>query len=617
MNWAVLTLIFSPLIGFLANSFWKWNKKTSSILGCGASFVSLLSSFYLFIFYFNQSKAQIVFLQSWLKWESLHIDFSFLIDPLSLIMILIITGIGFLIHLFSIDYMKNDSRIGRYFSYLNLFIFNMLILVLADNLLLMFVGWEGVGLCSYLLIGFWFDKKEKALAGMKAFIANRIGDAGFLIGIFLFFYLFGSLNFSALDQGVASSSSFLILLTCLFLFLGATGKSAQLPLYVWLPSAMAGPTPVSALIHAATMVTAGIYLIIRTKILWIASPLALHVVGVIGVLTALLGAYLACKVWDVKKILAYSTMSQLGYMFLALGVGAFSTSLFHLLTHAFFKACLFLSAGSLIHGLNGEQDIRKMGGLSKKMPYTYISFLIGALALIGIPPLSGFFSKDEILYHSFHNGYYLLWALALIGAGLTAFYTTKTLYFIFWKSPQSSHDKAHEGGWMMRIPLLVLAFFSLIAGWINWPHFLPKIGLPHQWLGGHWLQEIKEGHEASIWTELILAVGSSVFVISVSLISYSFLIRNKKIKFLSQIFQWNWSLDMFYQKYFIRSLKRFSEELMESFEVSFLQKGIYNLGQYFLTLRKVFVSLQNGHLQNYLLFMVCGFLIFILVTLFR
>ena len=615
MSTALLILVFSPLVGFLLNAFFRWNRCVSSIIGCSSVLISFISSIYLFVSYWNDPQASVVSLFPWIHWESLKVNFSFLIDPLSLIMILVITGVGFLIHLFSSEYMKNDSRIGSYFSYLNLFIFNMLVLVLSENLLLMFVGWEGVGLCSYLLIGFWFDKKEKALAGMKAFIANRIGDVGFLIGMFLYFSLFGSLSFLALPSHEVLPSS--VLAVCLCLFLGAVGKSAQLPLYVWLPSAMAGPTPVSALIHAATMVTAGIYLVIRTQVLWLSSETALYVVGAVGGLTALLGAYLACKAWDVKKVLAYSTMSQLGYMFLALGVGAFSTALFHLVTHAFFKACLFLSAGSLIHGLQGEQDIRNMGaGLRQKMPYTFISFLIGALALMGLPPLSGFFSKDEILYQAFHNGFYLFWAGAVIGAGLTAFYTAKTLYYIFWKPSQKSLDQAHEGSWMMKIPLVGLAFFSVIAGGIHWPYFLPQIGLPHQWLGS-WLKGEQEVHEGSVLQELALAVGSSGFVILVILVSGFCLIRNKKVQILSSVFQWNWSLDAFYDKYFVQGVYQLSKGLMFYFETSFLQRGIQLLQPFFLNLRKTLTTLQSGSVQHYLLFMVCGFLVFVLVSLLR
>ena len=607
MMLAVCILLISPFIGFLANSFIRWNKHLTVWLGCTASFIPFVSALYLFFTYSGQ--AQEVFLAPWIYLNQLEVDFSVLLDSLSLTMTLIITGVSFLIHIFSVEYMWNDKRIGRYFSYLNLFLFNMLILVLANNLLLLFVGWEGVGLCSYLLIGFWFTKREKAIAGMKAFIVNRIGDAFFLACLFLCFALFGSLDFSNLI-GASSAPAGWMLCLCLLMFMGAAGKSAQLPLYVWLPSAMAGPTPVSALIHAATMVTAGVYLIIRTSSLWLASPLALNILAVMGVLTAFLGAYLACKNWDIKKILAYSTISQLGYMFLALGVGAFSSALFHLMTHAFFKACLFLSAGSLIHGLNGEQDIRNMGELRKKMPYTFISFLIGSLALMGLPFLSGFFSKDEILYHTFHNGHYILWFIAFLGAGLTAFYTTRTLYYVFWKPASQDHSKAHEGSWMMNVPLCVLAVLSIVAGVLNWPHFMPHI------IPGNLLNHFVDPNyqvSGDILTEILLAIISVLFVVTVAGFTVYFLKKGRLTN--PWIFKINWSLDQFYQTYLAESTMNLSTTLFRVVETDFIQKGIRLSRQYLLPLQKGFY--QSGVLGHYVLFMSIGLLIFILVTLFR
>ena len=614
MTALLILIITPPLLGFLFHTFKQWNLKWSAWVSCSSVFISFISSLILFISYLKEPKAQIISLGSWLDWNVLQVDFSFVLDFLSLTMITMITGVGFLIHLFSIEYMKNDSRVGRYFSYLNLFVFSMLVLILSNNLLWMFVGWEGVGLCSYLLIGFWFEHKEKARAGMKAFIANRIGDAGFLIGLFLFFGLFGNLNFDSIDSSTVSSlPTFLVTLTCLFLFIGATGKSAQLPLYVWLPSAMAGPTPVSALIHAATMVTAGVYLILRTQVLWMGSSVALHVVGGIGALTALLGSYLALRVWDVKKILAYSTMSQLGYMFLALGVGAFASSFFHLLTHAFFKALLFLSAGSLIHGLRHEQDIRNMGGdLRKKMKITFISFLIGGGALMGLFPLSGFFSKDEILYNAFHNGFYHLWGMALLGVVFTTIYTTRTIYYIFFKSPQKSLE-AHEGNMWIKFPLILLSFLSVFSGVLNWPHFLP--GKPHQWLTHGLYSSVKEHSLKEIQLEIILALISSILVLSVLSLSVYYLIRNKNIKAFSWILKGKGSLDLFYEKYFVQGIRISSQKLVDYFEISLLQGLIHLMVKYISILRNFIVSLQNGHIQNYLVFMVYGFLIFILVIL--
>ncbi len=607
MTFAVCILLASPLIGFLANSFIRWSKCVSAWIGCTAGFISFASALYLFFSY--SGSAQEVLLAPWITLNQLKVNFSFLVDALSLTMILIITGVGFLIHIFSVEYMQNDDRMGRYFSYLNLFLFNMLVLVLADNLLLLFVGWEGVGLCSYLLIGFWFTKKEKAIAGMKAFIVNRIGDAFFLACLFLCFSLFGSLDFSHLTNA-ESAPPLSLLALCLLMFMGAAGKSAQIPLYVWLPSAMAGPTPVSALIHAATMVTAGVYLIIRTSSLWLAVPLALNILAVMGVLTAFLGAFLACKNWDIKKILAYSTISQLGYMFLALGVGAFPSALFHLTTHAFFKACLFLSAGSLIHGLGGEQDIRKMGQLRKKMPYTFVSFLIGALALMGLPFLSGFFSKDEILYHAFYEGHILLWLTAFLGAGLTAFYTTRTLYYIFWKPSSQDHSKAHEGGWMMNAPLCVLAFLSLTAGLLNWPHFMPHI-IPEHLLSRFVNPNYTFSGELS--SEIMLAAASVLFSTAVAAGTVYFL--RKGLLSHPRIFKINWSLDQFYQTYFAEGAMNLSASLFRSVETDFIQRGIRLSKQYLLPLKKGFY--QSGVLGHYILFMGIGLFIFILAAIFR
>jgi len=611
----LLLLLISPLVGFLFHTFKRWNLKWSALFNCSSIFISFISSVYLLIQYLIHPQAQTISIGPWLNWDGLQVYFSFMLDFLSLTMVVMVTGVSFLIHLFSVEYMKKDPRVGRYFSYLNLFVLSMLLLILSDNLLLMFVGWEGVGLCSYLLIGFWFEQREKARAGMKAFIVNRVGDAGFLIGLFLFFFLFGSLNFEAIDSQIISSQSpLLVTLTGLFLFIGAIGKSAQLPLYVWLPSAMAGPTPVSALIHAATMVTAGVYLIIRTQELWTIS--ALHLVGIIGALTALLGAYLACRVWDIKKILAYSTMSQLGYMFLALGVGAFTSAFFHLLTHAFFKALLFLSAGSLIHGLHHEQDIRNMGSaLRKKMPLTFVSFLIGGLALIGMFPLSGFFSKDEILYFSFKGGFYHLWGVALLGIVLTTFYTTKMIYYVFLRPSSSSFQNVQEGTAWMKIPLVTLSVLSVFSGLLNWPHFLPQIGIPHQWLA-HNLYHKEGSHLAvNIQLEVILALISLALVISVCGISLFFLTRNKKIKILQSIFNWTGSLDLFYEKYFVESVQVSSKRLAQYFEENILQKGIRLLIQYLVYLRNFVTSLQDGRIQSYLMFMVYGFLIFIFVII--
>ncbi len=409
---------------------------------------------------------------AWISAGTLHIDFGFVFDQLSLTMLLIITGVGFLIHIYSVGYMAHEEGYWRYFAYLNLFLFFMTVLVLAGNALLMFVGWEGVGLASYLLIGFYFKRTSAADAGKKAFVVNRIGDFGFLIGIFLLLANFGTLSFSEIATKLAANPGWQGgVLTCiaLCLLLGATGKSAQLPLYVWLPDAMEGPTPVSALIHAATMVTAGVYMIARNHALFDRSPLALTVIAIVGTATALLAATIALVQTDIKRVLAYSTVSQLGYMFLGCGVAAYSAAVFHLMTHAFFKALLFLAAGSVIHGLGGEQDLRKMGGLRKKMPITFWTMTAAVFAIAGFFPFAGFFSKDAILYAAFLQGTNgkIFWAVGVFTALLTSFYMFRLWYLAFLGKPRSPELHPHESPWSMLGPLVILAALSVGGGWIG------------------------------------------------------------------------------------------------------------------------------------------------------
>jgi NADH-quinone oxidoreductase subunit L len=422
---------------------------------------------------------------TWINTSALHVTFTFVLDQLSLVMLLVVTGVGFLIHIYSAGYMKGDEGYARYFSYLNLFLFFMTTLVLAGNALLMFVGWEGVGLASYLLIGFWFQKKSAADAGKKAFVVNRIGDFGFLIGMFLLLANFGTLTFSEIAAKLSANPAWtggVLTVTALCLLLGATGKSAQLPLYIWLPDAMEGPTPVSALIHAATMVTAGVYMIARTHVLFDHSPFALSVVAIIGAATALFAATIGLVQNDIKRVLAYSTISQLGYMFLACGVAAYSAAIFHLVTHAFFKALLFLAAGSVIHGLGGEQDLRKMGGLRKKLPVTFWTMTAGVIAIAGIWPFAGFFSKDAILYAAFLQGTSgkVLWFVGLVTALLTAFYMFRLWYLTFWGESRSTEIHPHESPWSMLGPLVVLALLSVCGGWIGIERFgaflAPSVG---------------------------------------------------------------------------------------------------------------------------------------------
>jgi len=407
----------------------------------------------------------------WIDIGTLHIDFSFVLDELSLVMLLVVTGVGFLIHVYSVGYMKHEEGYARYFSYLNLFLFFMTVLVLAGNALLMFVGWEGVGLASYLLIGFYFQKTSAANAGKKAFIVNRIGDFGFLIGMFLLLANFGTLTFSEIAEKLAYPSwqGGVVTVIALCLLLGAAGKSAQLPLYIWLPDAMEGPTPVSALIHAATMVTAGVYMIARTHVLFDHSPFALGVVAVVGAATALFAATIGLVQNDIKRVLAYSTISQLGYMFLGCGVAAYSAAIFHLVTHAFFKALLFLAAGSVIHAIGGEQDLRKMGGLWKKLPVTFAVTTVGVLAIAGFPPFAGFFSKDAILYAAFAQGGSgrALWFVGLVTALLTSFYMFRLWYLTFLGKPRNEDVHPHESPFSMLAPLVILALLSICGGWIG------------------------------------------------------------------------------------------------------------------------------------------------------
>ncbi|MBM3327540.1 MAG: NADH-quinone oxidoreductase subunit L [Calditrichaeota bacterium] len=500
MSQNLYIILLLPLGGFLINGLFgrRLGDKTVGVLGAGvigAAFAVAIAAFVELLGMPHDSRIINPTYYVWLAAGELKIPFGLLLDPLSGVMILIVTGVSFLIHIYSIGYMHKDPGYPRYFAFLNLFVFFMLLLVLGDSYPLMFVGWEGVGLCSYLLIGFWFTDDVKATAGKKAFIVNRIGDFGFLIGVFLIFSVFGTLTFKGVAEGasVFNGTPALAFWMAFGLFVGATGKSAQIPLYVWLPDAMAGPTPVSALIHAATMVTAGVYMVARNAFLFALSPAALGVVAWIGVLTAIFAATIALVQNDIKKVLAYSTVSQLGYMFVGCGVGAFSAGISHLMTHAFFKALLFLGAGSVIHavhyahahsGYHGDpQDIRYMGGLRRRMPTTYWTFAAACLAIAGVPGLSGFFSKDEIIWKAFANGQPVVGVTALIAAGLTAFYMFRLLYMTFhgeWRGGKGQFEHIPESPKVMTLPLSILGVLSIIGGWVAIPHILG---------GGAWFEE--------------------------------------------------------------------------------------------------------------------------------
>ncbi len=472
LSWLIPLL---PLAGFFVTglAYKRISVKISGWIASLAVLSSFLLSLIIFIGFLNGSAPVTINLFEWISAGRVSFPAEFLVDRLSVFMLLIITGVGFLIHVYSIGYMNGEEGYNRFFAFMNLFVFFMIILVLGGSYLIMFIGWEGVGLCSYLLIGFWYKDQENNNAAKKAFIMNRIGDLGFLLGMFLIFTTFGSLSFATVFQGAAglTKGGASVTIIAFLLFIGASGKSAQIPLMTWLPDAMAGPTPVSALIHAATMVTAGVYMVARSSIIYALSPAAMIFVATIGIVTALFAAVVALFQNDIKKVLAYSTISQLGLMFLGLASGAFAASMFHLMTHAFFKALLFLAAGSIIHSLGGEQDLRNMGGLKKSMPYTCIIFLVAALSISGIPPFAGFFSKDEILASLFYWDP-LLWILGLLVSIFTAFYTFRIFYLSFsgtYRGQKPGSRKIHESPWLMLIPLLILALLALTSGLIGLP----------------------------------------------------------------------------------------------------------------------------------------------------
>ena len=487
MTMDLLTLIvLLPLAGFVLNGLLgpRLGKGFVSVVGCGLPILAFLATVRAFLqLQGDDGSALVETAYTWAVVGDFRFEIAFYFDRLSALMTLIVTGVGSLIHVYSTGYMKDDASYARYFSYLNLFLFFMLLLVLGRSLLVCFVGWEGVGLASYLLIGFWFEDPAKAAAGKKAFITNRVGDAGFLLGMFLIYHALGTLDFDGVNAAFtgpvapAVSAS----LVGVLLFIGATGKSAQIPLHVWLPDAMAGPTPVSALIHAATMVTAGVYLVARLNGLYLHAPEASHLIAVVGLATAFFAATIAVVQTDIKKVLAYSTVSQLGLMFLALGVGAYGVAVFHVYTHAFFKACLFLGAGSVIHAMSGEQDIRRMGGLAKRIPVTFVTFAVATAAIAGIPPLAGFFSKDEILWFAFaseYGGSPVLWAIASFSALLTSFYMFRLLWLTFLTPSRMDHETehhVHESPLSMTGVLMVLAVLSAVGGFFHVYHFLEPV----------------------------------------------------------------------------------------------------------------------------------------------
>jgi len=529
-DFIVILIPVFPLLAVLINGLLghRYSPELAGKIALSSVGLSFLCALTVFTSTVSSGTAREVIAYSWFFGGDLHVNLGFLIDPLTGIMLMVVTGVGFLIHVYSVGYMHGEEGFTRFFVYMNLFMVSMLLLVMGNNFLVLFIGWEGVGLCSYLLIGYYFSKVSAAKAATKAFVVNRIGDAGFLLAIFLVFVNFKTLDYTKVLANVGQLSTEMATAIALCLLVGAVGKSAQLPLYIWLPDAMEGPTPVSALIHAATMVTAGVYMVVRTHVLFDMAPIAMGTVAVIGGATALFAATIGLVQTDIKRVLAYSTVSQLGYMFLACGVGAYVAAIFHLVTHAFFKALLFLSAGSVIHALGGEQDLRKMGGLAKKIPITYKVFLIGTLAIAGIPPLAGFWSKDEIMAHAFVNHHYGLYAMAAIGAFLTSFYMFRLTYLTFFGTsrvePEVEHH-IHESPSKMTVPLMILAGLALLGGFIGVP---PEHGWLHGFLAGVAIPIGVVPHEVSAGTLLgLMGVAVGIALAGWGLAHYMYSLHTK------------------------------------------------------------------------------------------
>ncbi len=608
-----------PLLGFLINGLLrnKLSKPLISIIGCGALLASFVCSILVYLDVKNGNTGTIS-LFNFINVAGIKIPFAFQADALSALFLLIITGVGFLIHVYSTSYMNDEEapHFARYFAYLNLFIFSMLLLVMGANYVIMFIGWEGVGLCSYLLIGYWYKNIDYTKAAKKAFVMNRIGDLAFLIALFWLMQKCGTLTFTELFKTdiVAKLSSADITGITLLLFIGATGKSAQLPLYTWLPDAMAGPTPVSALIHAATMVTAGIYMIVRSNALYTASGAAITntVITYIGLATALIAASIAIKQNDIKKVLAYSTVSQLGFMFIALGTGAYVAAVFHVMTHAFFKALLFLGSGSVIHAMGGEQDITKMGGLSKKMRITYITFFIGCLAIAGIPPLSGFFSKDAILLSAFmHNK--VLFGLVLFAALLTAYYMFRLLFLTFNGTFRGTHHQEHhlhESPIAITVPLMILALLAIIGGFAGVPEIFVK-GQNHiaDFLSPV-VKDVQHGH-VSHSTEYMLMALSTILVIAAIIVAYT-LNKNYKEKQnvgLGKVLENKWYVDELYDATVVKGVTKTSVFLNTWIEKLGIDGIVNGTGKLIHAGSRQLRLMQNGQIGIYILLMVVGLIL--------
>ena len=617
-----------PLLGFLINGLGRKHisKTLSGIIGSGTVFLSFLISAYVF-YSVKNGNIHVAHYFDFINITALKIGFDFQIDQLSSIFLLIITGVGFLIHVYSTAYMHEEESkdFAKYFSFLNLFIFSMLLLVMGANYVIMFIGWEGVGLCSYLLIGYWFKNTNYNIAAKKAFIMNRIGDFGFLLAVFWLVAKLGTVDFHNVFANVSKLSVTDITGITLLLFVGAMGKSAQIPLYTWLPDAMAGPTPVSALIHAATMVTAGIYMIARSNILYTMAPVSQAVVAIVGLSTAILAATIALKQNDIKKVLAYSTVSQLGYMFLALGVGAYTGAVFHVMTHAFFKALLFLGAGSVIHAMSGEQDIRNMGGLRKYMSITHITFLLACFAIAGIPPFSGFFSKDEILAAAYARSP-LLWGVGVAGALMTAFYMFRLYAMTFLGKFRGTHEQEHhlhESPKAITIPLIILAILSVVGG---------LVGIPAVFMhGGHRLEEflapvfaqsdaITIKHETNQATEFLL-MGISVAVALTALIFAWSKFRkyqktDKAETGLGKVLENRWYVDELYDAIIVKPVQSIAKYFSAVVEKKGIDGFVNGIGKAVNYSSRQIRLIQSGQVGNYILLMVLGILVLFIVQLF-
>jgi NADH-quinone oxidoreductase subunit L len=625
-NLQIVWLIpFLPLIGFLINGLGRksLSKSLSGIIGSGV----ILGSFIMSIWVFMQVKGgntYVAHYYDFINLPSLKIGFDFQIDQLSSLFLLIITGVGFLIHVYSTSYMHEEESkdFAKYFSYLNLFIFSMLLLVMGGNYIIMFIGWEGVGLCSYLLIGFWFKNNNYNDAAKKAFIMNRIGDLGFLLAVFWLIAKVGTADYHTVFENVSKLSVTDITGITMLLFVGATGKSAQIPLYTWLPDAMAGPTPVSALIHAATMVTAGIYMIARSNLLFTMAPATQTVVAIVGLATAILAATIALKQNDIKKVLAYSTVSQLGYMFLGLGVGAYTGAVFHVMTHAFFKALLFLGAGSVIHAMGGEQDMRNMGGLKKYMSITHITFLLGCLAIAGMPPFSGFFSKDEILAAAFANNP-VFWGIGVLGALMTAFYMFRLYAMTFlgkFRGTQNQEHHLHESPAAITIPLIILAILAVVGGWV---------GIPEVFMhGGHRLESFLEPifagsnainakHEMSHTTEYALmavSVGGALIALLYAWKKFSKYEKTATEETgIGKILANKWYVDELYQTVIVKPMQSFAGFLNNTVERKGIDGFVNGIGKAVNYGSRQIRFLQSGQVGTYILLMVVGILIMFII----